>query len=149
MDQRAEMINQVMVHLFNDLMRIEENTLCRGQEKALSIREIHIIEAVCAAGSEDNTMTALAQRLRVTVGSLTVAVTTLVRKGYLIRERSRIDKRRIHVLPTEEGLRVDGLHRDYHAQMTQAVMQAVEPEALDVFLQGLEAVNNYFYSQEE
>jgi len=149
MNQRAEMINQVMVHLFNDLMRIEENTLCRGQEKALSIREIHIIEAVCAAGSEDNTMTALAQRLRVTVGSLTVAVTTLVRKGYLIRERSRIDKRRIHVLPTAEGLRVDSLHRDYHARMTQAVMQAVEPEALDVFLQGLEAVNNYFYSQEE
>ena len=148
MSQRSDMINQVLVHLFNDLLRIEENTL-RREGVELSMREVHIIEAVCAADGESNTMSALASRLRVTVGSVTVAVATLERKGYVIRQRSRQDKRRVHVLPSEAALRVESLHRAYHRRMTQAVMEAVPDEKLDVFVEGLAAVNDYFYAQEE
>lgn len=148
MSQRSDLINQVLVHLFNDLLRIEENTL-RREGVNLSMREVHIIEAVCAAGDEANTMTALADSLRVTVGSVTVAVGTLERKGYLIRRRSRQDRRRVHVQPTDRAQEVDRIHRAYHQRMTQAVMQAVPEEQLDVFLQGLAAVNDYFYGQEE
>lgn len=148
MSQRSDMINQVLVHLFNDLLRIEENTLHR-EGVGLSMREVHIIEAVCAADEESNTMTSLADKLRVTVGSVTVAVATLERKGYLIRQRSKEDRRRVHVLPTDAALAVEQVHRDYHRRMTQAVMEAVPEEQLDVFVQGLGAVNNYFYGQEE
>ena len=98
MNQNESMIDRVLVHLFNDLLRIEERTL-QKQVGDLSMREVHIIEAVCAAQTQDNTMTVLAATLRVTVGSLTVAVQTLERKGYLIRRRSSSDKRRVHVLP--------------------------------------------------
>ena len=148
MSQRSDMINQVLVHLFNDLLRIEENTLHR-EGVDLSMREIHIIEAVCAADEEHNTMTALAAKLRVTVGSVTVAVATLERKGYLIRQRSKSDRRRVHVLPRDAAREVEQVHRAYHQRMTQAVMEAVPEEQLDVFVQGLEAVNRYFYGQED
>ena len=148
MSQRSDMINQVLVHLFNDLLRIEENTL-HSAGVHLSMREIHIIEAVCAADGESNTMTSLAARLRVTVGSVTVAVATLERKGYLIRQRSKKDRRCVHVVPTEAALDVERIHRDYHRRMTQAVMEAVPEEQLEVFIQGLGAVNDYFYGQEE
>ena len=148
MDERSDMINQVLVHLFNDLLRIEENTL-RREGVDLSMREVHTIEAVCAADEESNTMSALATRLRVTVGSVTVAVATLERKGYLVRRRSKMDRRRVHVLPTEAAMNVERLHRAYHQRMTQAVMTAVPGEKLDVLLQGLQAVNDYFYGQEE
>lgn len=148
MSQRSDMINQVLVHLFNDLLRIEENTLHR-EGVDLSMREIHIIEAVCAADGESNTMTALAAKLRVTVGSVTVAVATLERKGYLVRQRSKEDRRRVHVLPTDAALEVERVHRDYHQRMTQAVMEAVPDEQLDAFIKGLGAVNDYFYGQEE
>ena len=148
MSQRSDTINQVLVHLFNDLLRIEENTL-RREGVNLSMREVHIIEAVCAADGESNTMSALAAKLRVTVGSMTVAVGTLERKGYLLRKRSRTDKRRVHVLPMEAALEVERVHRDYHRRMTEAVMRAVPDEQLDVLIQSLEAVNGYFYGQEE
>lgn len=148
MSERSATINQVLVHLFNDLLRIEENTLHR-EGVDLSMREIHIIEAVCAADGESNTMTALAEKLRVTVGSVTVAVGTLERKGYLQRNRSRTDRRRVHVLPTEAALEVGRVHRDYHRRMTEAVIRAVPEEQLDVLIQSLEAVNDYFYGQEE
>ena len=59
------MIDQVLVHLFNDLLRIEERTL-QKQCPGLSMREIHIIEAVCRAQEDDNTMTVLAATLRIT-----------------------------------------------------------------------------------
>lgn len=148
MSQRSDTINQVLVHLFNDLLRIEENTLHRAGV-TLSMREIHIIEAVCDADGESNTMTSLAEKLRVTVGSVTVAVGTLERKGYLRRQRSKEDRRRVHVLPTEAAMGVERVHRAYHQRMTQAVMEAVPEEKLDVLVQSLAAVNSYFYGQEE
>ena len=148
MEGRTEVINQVLVHLFNELLRLEENTLRQEGVKGLSIREVHIIEAVCGAGEDSNHMSALAAQLRVTVGSLTVAVDTLVRKGYLERRRMDSDRRRMHILPTEAAWTVENVHRAYHRRMTEAVREAVPEEQMDVFIQGLTAVNDYFYNRD-
>ena len=148
MNQNESMIDRVLVHLFNDLLRIEERTL-QKQVGDLSMREVHIIEAVCAAQTQDNTMTVLAATLRVTVGSLTVAVKTLERKGYLIRRRSSSDKRRVHVLPLPPALEVEKHHRAFHRRMVDAVTTTVSPEQLDVLIQSLHAIYDYFYDQEE
>lgn len=148
MEHQAKMIDQVLVHLFNDLLRIEERTL---QKKCgnLSMREIHIIEAVCAAQKDDNTMTVLAATLRITAGSLTVAVSTLVRKGYLERRQSTADKRRVHVLPLPPALEVEKAHREFHRRMVDAVTTAIPQDQLDVLIEGLRGINDYFYGQEE
>ncbi len=148
MNQNESMIDRVLVHLFNDLLRIEERTL-QKQVGDLSMREVHIIEAVCAAQTQDNTMTVLAATLRVTVGSLTVAVKTLERKGYLIRRRSSSDKRRVHVLPLPPALELEKHHRAFHQRMVDAVTTTVSPEQLDVLIQSLHAIYDYFYDQEE
>ena len=148
MNQNETMIDRVLVHLFNDLLRIEEKTL-QKHVGDLSMREVHIIEAVCAAQSEDSTMTVLAAMLRVTVGSLTVAIKTLERKGYVIRHRSDTDKRRVHVLPLPPALEVEKHHRAFHTRMVDAVTSAVPPEQLDVLIQSLHAIHDYFYDQEE
>lgn len=148
MNQNESMIDRVLVHLFNDLLRIEERTL-QKQIGDLSMREVHIIEAVCAAQAEDNTMTVLAATLRITAGSLTVAVTTLERKGYVVRRHSASDKRRVHVLPTPAALEVERHHRDFHRRMVEAVTTAIPNEQLDVLIEGLRGINNYFYGQEE
>ena len=63
MEGRSEVINQVLVHLFNELLRLEEKTLRQEGVKGLSIREVHIIEAVCGAGEDSNHMSALAAQL--------------------------------------------------------------------------------------
>ncbi|MBQ8201589.1 MAG: winged helix-turn-helix transcriptional regulator [Clostridia bacterium] len=148
MEKHEKMIDQVLVHLFNDLLRIEERTL-QKECGNLSMREIHIIEAVCAAQDEDNTMTVLAATLRVTVGSLTVAVSTLVRKGYLERRQSQVDKRRVHVLPLPAALEVERVHRAFHKRMVDAVTTAIPQDQLDVLIEGLRGINDYFYGQEE
>ena len=148
MEKHEKMIDHVLVHLFNDLLRIEERTLQRACP-GLSMREIHIIEAVCRAQEDDNTMTVLAATLRITAGSLTVAVTTLERKGYVVRRHSASDKRRVHVLPTPAALEVERHHRDFHRRMVEAVTTALPNEQLDVLIEGLRGINDYFYGQEE
>ena len=148
MERHEKMIDQVLVHLFQDLLRIEERTL-QKQCPELSMREIHIIAAVCEAQQDDNTMTVLAATLRITVGSLTVAVSTLIRKGYLARRQSTLDKRRVHVLPLPPALEVEKAHREFHRRMVEAVTQAIPPEQLDVLIAGLRGINDYFYGQEE
>ena len=148
MNHSEIMIDRVLVHLFNDLLRIEEKTL-QKRIGDLSMREVHIIEAVCASQTEDNTMTVLAAILRVTVGSLTVAIKTLERKGYVIRQRSDSDKRRVHVLPLPPALEVEKHHRAFHTRMVEAVTAAVPPQELDVLIKSLHAIYDYFYDQEE
>lgn len=145
-DYRAS-INHMLVHLFNDILRIEETALRDSGISELSMREIHLLQAVMEAGDQ-NTMTSVAARLHVTVGSLTVAVNTLVRKGYLTRSRSAEDKRRIHLLLTSKADAVNRLHEEFHRQMTDAVMQAIPPEQLDLLCTTLDNVTHYFQEQE-
>ncbi len=135
-------INAVLVHLFNDALQLEEDTL-RKAGITLTIREVHILEAICAAG-ENNTMSALASKLHITVGSLTVAINTLERKGYVTRQRSLRDKRCIHVLSTEKARDTEKIHQAYHLNMTRAMMTTVPQEQLDTVLEGLEATWSYF-----
>ena len=145
-DYRAS-INHMLVHLFNDILRIEETALRDSGISELSMREIHLLQAVMEA-DDQNTMTSVAARLHVTVGSLTVAVNTLVRKGYLTRSRSAEDKRRIHLLLTPKADEVNCLHEEFHRQMTNAVMQAIPPEQLDLLCTTLDNVTHYFQEQE-
>ena len=77
-----ENINHFLVGLFNDILKIEGKALRAGEYREISMRDMHIIEAICAAsGQEDNRTTAIARELDITTGTLTVAVNSLVKKG--------------------------------------------------------------------
>lgn len=147
MSEYRARIDQVLVHLFNDILRIEEESLHRRGVHGLSMREIHVLQAIMESG-EENTMSAVAARLHVTVGSLTVAINTLVRKGYVERQRSSQDKRCIHLLLTPRATDVNRLHQDFHRQLTDALLREIPQERLALICQGLDGVAAYFEEQE-
>ncbi len=147
MSEYRARIDQVLVHLFNDILRIEEESLRRQGIRGLSMREIHVLQAIMESG-EENTMSAVASRLHVTVGSLTVAINTLARKGYVERRRSSQDKRRIHLLLTPRATEVNRLHQDFHRELTDAMLREIPPERLALICQGLDGVAAYFEKQE-
>ncbi|NLV57826.1 MAG: MarR family transcriptional regulator [Clostridiales bacterium] len=136
-------LNQMLVTLFNDILRIEESTL---SVPGLSIREVHVIEAVCEAS--EPRMTVLARQLHVTPGSLSVAVTTLQRKGYLLREQGREDKRVIYIRPTEKALKIQDKHKAFHQEMVEAVMGLISDQELTILLKALDSVDRYFTQKE-
>lgn len=141
--QAQQTLNQVLVTLFNDILRIEERTL---KTPGLTIREIHVIEAVCLA--TDSRITRLARDLHVTNGSMSVAISTLERKGFLRRETSEQDRRTVLIHPTEKALQVQCRHQEFHQEMVEAVIAHLQPEELRVLVTALDRVDQYFTNKE-
>ena len=91
MTNTQELLNKLLVQLFNDILHIEENSLKNIDLMDLSMTEIHTIEAV---GIKDaKTMGEIAHDLRITVGTLSAAITKLIKKGYVERKRTEEDRR--------------------------------------------------------
>ena len=143
-----ENINHFLVGLFNDILKIEGKALRAGEYREISMRDMHIIEAICAAsGQEDNRTTAIARELDITTGTLTVAVNSLVKKGYVERRKDQRDRRVVRLYPTEKALRANEAHAKFHHDMVEGVMQVLKPEELAVLTHALDAVRHYFESK--
>ena len=138
-------LNRVLVSLFNEILKIEESSLSVGEFDDLSIREIHVLEAVCRR--EGQTMSCIAEAIGVSPSSLTVAVNTLARKGYIERRRGDADRRIVHVFPTEQARRANELHAAYHLKMVQSITDLLSEEELRILCKSLAAVERYFHSQ--
>nr|WIF88557.1 hypothetical protein QOL21_00490 [Acholeplasma laidlawii] len=81
MPSAKEIINTLLVDVFNHILRIEEEKLKENNVK-LSMTEVHVLEAI--RNTEIPTMGEVAKRLRVTLGTLTTSINILVRKRWYI-----------------------------------------------------------------
>ena len=85
-----ETINDILVHLFNEIWELEEKAIITEEYKDISNNDMHIIEAIGLG--KGNNMSAIAKKLNITVGSLTTSMNSLVNKKYAVRIRSEEDK---------------------------------------------------------
>ena len=139
--ENREVINDVLVHLFNEIMELEEQAIITEEYKDITHNDMHIIEAVGLGG---NKMSDIAARLNITVGSLTTAVNSLVKKGYVDRFRSKEDRRVVYVRLLEKGENAYHHHEDYHKQMTQAIVDKLDKSEIPVLLKTLDALTGFF-----
>ena len=86
-----ETLNELLVRIFKDIMEIEGRCLVSGEFKDLTYNDFHVIEAIGLR--EPKSMKTVANLMDVTTGTLTKAMDGLTEKGYVIRERSKQDKR--------------------------------------------------------
>ncbi|SMC77492.1 MarR family winged helix-turn-helix transcriptional regulator [Papillibacter cinnamivorans] len=146
-------LNTFLVDTFNVILKTEEKALSSGRFGELSIREMHIIETVCAANREggSNRTTDIAQDQGVTPGTLTVAINRLVRKGYIRRLQDEDDKRIIRLYPTRKGEEANRHHERFHQNMVLAVTNRLDQAELETLERALEVIRTYFNSnlQEE
>ena len=144
-ESRGEVLNQFLVEVFGQILKAEAACLAG---KDLSLRELHLIDAVCRAVDQggDNRSTAIAAALGITAGTLTSAVNLLEKKGYLLRRRDERDKRVVHLLPTERGRAADARHRDFHRQMVAHVLDGLTDEEAECTLRALGRVAEFFRS---
>lgn len=145
--EAVDYINHFLVKTFRSILSQEELALSGQCYQDLSVTEFHVIEAVCEAGVQ-NSMSALSQALGITTGSLTVAVKTLEKKGYLQRTRSYLDRRRVDVLPTDQGLEANAHHEHFHQQMIEAISQLLDPQQMEVLASAVRALTKFFTGTE-
>ena len=94
-------LNEVLVRLFRDIMDIEEKAIITSEYQDITNNDMHVIEAI-GIGAPKN-MSAIAKELSVTVGTLTIAMNSLVKKGYVVRERGQEDRRGRVYFPVGPG----------------------------------------------
>lgn len=147
-DSAYRKINYILVNLINEIWGLEEKAIITEEFKDITNNDMHVIEAV-GLGKGKN-MSAIARRLSITVGSLTTAMNSLVRKKYVERYRSEEDRRVVYVKLTEKGVKAYRHHEDYHHRMTMAIKERLSEEELPVLFKMLDALTDFFkgYSEE-
>ena len=135
-------INDVLVNLFNEILKLEEEAIITDEFKDITNNDMHIIEAVGLSG--ENTMSVVAKKLGITAGSLTTSVNSLVNKKYVTRQRSDEDRRVVFLKLTDKGKRAYEHHREYHSQMTEAVISRLDEEEVPVLIKSLTGLSEFF-----
>ena len=135
MDPLVNEINQYLVTIFNEILVIEEQALQGSQFQDISIKEMHTIEAI--GMYKKNTTTEVANKISVSVGTLTVSVNNLVRKGYVERVRSTTDRRVVKLGLTKKGRLLYRLHDKFHRDMVKETIEEMQKDEMASLYKGL------------
>ena len=142
-----ETLNEVLVRLFRDIMDIEQTAIINQEFKDITNNDMHVIEAI-GIGAPKN-MSSIAKELSVTVGTLTIAMNSLVKKGYVVRNRSSEDRRVVFISLSEKGVKAYYHHKKFHEQMIGSVVKELTEEELEALVKALTKLNSWFRSFEK
>ena len=129
----------ILVKLFNDILDYEESVLRASEFKDLTNNDIHVIRAI--GMNEKRNMSMIAKEVAVTIGTLTISINSLVRKGYVIKERSEKDKRVVFVNLSSKGEAAFSRNEELYDQMVNSMLEDLEDNEMDILMKSLLKVN--------
>ncbi len=129
----------ILVKLFNDILDYEDSVLRASEFKDLTNNDIHVIRAI--GMNEKKNMSMIAKELAVTIGTLTISINSLVRKGYVIKERSEKDKRVVFVNLSSKGEAAFSRNEELYDQMVNSMLEDLEDNEMDILMKSLLKVN--------
>jgi DNA-binding MarR family transcriptional regulator len=136
-----EVINELLVDVFNHILNIESEVL-KDRGVKLSMTEVHVLEAI--KNTKDPTMGNVANKLRITMGTLTTSINVLVRKNYVERYRDENDRRKVYLELKESAQDVLKIHDEFHDEMVSSLLKDLDLEKDKTLLKSLENISNYF-----
>lgn len=134
--------HEILVKLFNDIMDIEEKAIITHEYKDITNNDMHIIEAIGIG--EPKNMSTVAKSLKVTVGTLTIAINSLVKKSYVTRVRSEEDRRVVLLSLTNKGRGAFNHHQEFHEKMIKATLAGLKEEETKVLVKALTNLSEFF-----
>ena len=135
-------INDILVKLFREIMDIEEKAIITEEFQDITNNDMHVIEAI--GNKEPKNMSTVAKSLSVTVGTLTIAMNSLVKKGYVNRQRSEFDRRVVLVSLSAKGKKAFEHHKKFHEEMIQATLDGLNEEQTEVLVHALSNLSGFF-----
>ena len=147
MDSLCRSLNELIVDIYNSIVKIESNAFKAGRFKDVSITEVHTIDAI--GMYEAKSMSSVAKSLRITMGTLTVAVNNLVKKGYVVRRRGQKDRRIVYISLSEKGRRAYEHHAEFHRKMIEGIRSSLSSEEMEVLVKTLKHLDGWFRSFQE
>lgn len=121
--------------IFRDFQKLFDktcNAALRIGLQSLTHTELHILEAI---GEGTVAMNELSERLDITMGTATVAINKLTEKGFIYRERSNRDRRKVFVSLTDNGKEALAYHDNYHDMIMSSITENIPEKELKVFME--------------
>ena len=140
-------LNDVLVNLFRDINSIEEKAIASQEYQDLTNNDMHVINAI-GIGTTKN-MSSIAKELSVTVGTLTISMNSLVKKGYVLRERGKEDRRVVYISLTERGRAAYVHHARFHKAMIDSISDELTSEEMELLIKTLTKLDKWFRNWQE
>jgi DNA-binding MarR family transcriptional regulator len=137
----AKILNEILVELFRNILNIEEKELKR-MGCLLSMTEMHTIEQIGLG--KPQSMSMVAKKLDITIGTLTTSINRLVKKEYVERNKNHQDRRIVEIKLTDKGKEAYLMHAKFHEGMVNGVMEDLKIQDDKPLIKALENLNKYF-----
>ena len=143
MDVSAARMNEMLTAAYRSIIKVEDQMVFDLSDGKLTISEMHMLESVGKRRGHSVTITEIAQDLEITLPSVTSMVKRLERKGYITKDRSSEDGRRVHVVLTRAGLRAEIAHRYIRRRIIRELTAELNVDEKAAILTGLEKMNAF------
>lgn len=138
-------LNELLVVIFNSILKIEEQAIKGSFQSNLSMTEIHTLVAIDIG--DGKSMSEVANQLMISVSTLTIAIDKLLKKGFVERYGIQGDRRIVMVKLTEKGENSVAEHKKFHDKMIHDTISQLEEHELNVLIQSIENLNHFFSKQ--
>lgn len=142
MENTLETVSELLSRTFNDALKAEQHEIRNGGFNNISVNEAHTVDAIGLYLPK--TMSAVAKKLDITMGTLTVAINQLVRKGYVVKTRSETDRRVYMLSLTEEGKRLYMVHKKFHLELVKSMVVDFSDREAEMLVSAIANLHQYF-----
>ncbi len=132
-------LNHAIIEFYDKLSSWEHSVV---KDKNQTLAQMHTIEVIGAHGPMR--MKELANKLGITMGTLTVQVEKLVKADIMVRRPHDSDRRSILVDLTEAGLKLYQEHDQLHLNLSKEITANLKESELKILLNCLQAMNQRF-----
>ncbi len=148
-NQERKTLNTFLVKVFNEILKTEELCISDKTFSNLSLREIHVLEAIYEAEEQqtDNRSTTIAAALHVTPGTLSTAVALLEKKGFIKRKKDEKDKRIVRLYTTDLGKQAQEKHIAFHNEMVEDIASILTNDEATTFCRALQKLSGFFFQK--
>ncbi len=105
--------------------------LVRERDGSLSAMEAFSLEVIKMLGTP--TVGQFADFLNISQSNATYKVNNLIKKGYLERQNSQLDRREYHLVLSEKFYNYIGLLSSYESTVTERIINRFTPQEVELF----------------
>ena len=131
-----EQRSKSLIQLFESISALERKVANEWNSRnvlGFSKSHIKILELLATEGPKRPS--AIAEKLQVTTGGVTVLTTKLIKSGYIERTQNELDRRAAQITITTEGLKVLEISRSHIDSLTEGIFGNLTTEEIQMMHQ--------------
>lgn len=128
--------------LLNDILLMEQKVVLSGKFQDITNNDIHVIDTIGI--DQPKNMSTVAKKMAVTVGTLTIAINNLVKKGYVLRVRSTEDRRVVLLSLSAKGVDVYKTNNQFRRKMILAAIKGFDEAQCETLEKALGNLKIFF-----